>query len=227
MADFNFGSRQILRLRVAKLDTTGAPDNGASNGYVTGNPVSVQATPSIEAGDEFILKNGAGDICQQVRSCDKIKGVDLVVNLCDMDPKLIALMTGGTILDTADGESGFMLPGISASCPVPVSVEWWTIAQDGSSQAALNGSALYAHFVVPKVSFVPGAQTFENGITTIVFNGKGEENANITTNGPFDDWPTSFSEDAPDGLTGPFSAFFETSLPAATNGYVSVSSAAS
>jgi hypothetical protein len=227
MANFPFGSRQILRVRVALLDSTGAPDSGASNGYVTGNPVSIAITPSIEAGDEFILKNGAGTICQQARTCDKVKGVDATVNLCDLDPKLIALMTGGTVLDTADGSLGFMVSGVSDDCPVPVSLEWWTIAQNGSSQATLSSSALYQHWVIPYSTFVIANTTFENGITTFSFTGKGQENANITLNGPFDDWPAGFSEDAPDGLVGPISMFYETSLPAAANDYVSVTSAAS
>lgn len=224
----NFGSRQIVRFRVALLDSTGAPDAGLENGYVSGNPISVQATPSIETGDDFTVKNGAGEICMQYRGCDKIKGLDTVVTLCSMDPKLIALMTGGTVLDTvADEEVGVMLPGLSDACPVPVSVEWWTIAQDGSAQGTLAGGAAYLHHVIPKSTFVPGAQTYENGILSVVLNGKGEENPNITTNGPFDDWPAEFADNAPDGLIGPGSWFAETSLPAASNDYVEVTSAAS
>lgn len=227
MTDFTFGSRQILRFRVALLDSTGAPDPGASNGYVTGNPVSLVATPNVETGDEFTLKNGNGSICQYHKACDKIKRVDPVVNLCSMDPQLIALMTGGTILDSSDGNIGVMLPGLSDACPAPVCVEWWTVAQDGANQAVLSGSVLYIHFVIPKVTFIPAAQTYENGILTVTLNGIGDENPNITADGPFDDWPADLNDDAPDGLTSPMSYFFETTLPAAANTYVEVTSAAS
>lgn len=223
-----FGSRQIVRARVALLDATGAPDAGPDNGYVTSNPVSLQITPVVEAGDEFTLKNGGGDICQYYRSCDKVKGYDVVLNLCEFDVQMIALSTGATMLDTGDGVVGLALPRVAAGCVVPVSLEWWTVANNGTAQAVNgSGTALYWHWVIPKVNFTIGAQTFENGITTFVLNGKGEENPNITLNGPFDDWPAAFSEDIPDGVTGPLGVWWETSLPAAACDLITVTSLAS
>ena len=219
-----FSSRQVLRFRVALLDATGAPDPGAENGYVS-NLVSIAMTPVIEAGDEFILKDGAGDICASFRDCDKIKGNDAVVTLCNLDAQLIALMTGAMVFEDATGVMGLKLPLLNDACPVPVCVEWWTLAQDGSSQATISGVAQYFHFVIPLVKFVPGSWTFENGILAVVLNGKGEENPNVTVNGPFNDWPTGVV--AADGAKSALAYWRESTLPAAACDYIEVTSAAS
>ncbi len=220
-----FSSRQLLRVRVALLDSTGAPDAGSENGYVTSNPISIAMTPVVEAGDEFTLKTGDGSICASFRDCDKVKGNDPVVTLCQLDAQLISLMTGSTPFEDGDGVMGLKWPHLDNECQVPVSLEWWTYAHDGKAQATLNGAGQYLHFVIPKVVFVFGAQTFENGILSVVLNGKGEENALITLNGPFDDWPAGVVAEG--GADSAFAYWRESSLPAAACDYIAVTSAAS
>ena len=219
-----YSSRQVARARIALLDQTGAPDAGSENGYVS-KLVSVQMTPQLEEGEEFTLKTGDGDICASFRDNDKIKGNNLVLSLCQLDAQMIGLATGATIFEDNDGVMGLKIPKSTDDPPAPVCFEWWTIAQDGSSQATLNGSALYWHHVVPFNRFTIGDHTFENGILTVVLNGKGEENTNITINGPFDDWPAGVVAEG--GADSAYAYWRETSLPVASCDYVSVSSAAS
>jgi hypothetical protein len=225
MAVACWGARSIQRMRVALLDAaTGAPDNGASNGWITDALVSIVATPQTEAGDEFTLKNGDGDICQYYSTPDRVKRVDPVVSLCQSPPQLLNLMLGGDYYSDGSGALGFQLPEFTDD-PIPVSLEWWTRAWDGSAQAVIGSTAQYWHHVIPKVYFVLGAVTSEHGLETVVLNGKGEGNPNITGNGPFDDWPAQIA--TTDGITAAYGRFRESTLPDAACAYEEVTSAAS
>lgn len=217
-----YSSADVLRIRIALLTSTGAPDDGADNGYVS-NAISVARTAEIEAGDEFVQKNGDGSLCQVYRGCDKIKGVNLVLQVCEWDDQFTQLAIGGTLLTDGATVIGAMWPDFNDACPAAVSVEWWTKAWDGDSQATIGGVAQYWHHVAPYVTFVPGDATFEHGIAVQTLNGKGVSNPNITENGPFDDWPGTFN----DGVTSAYGKFLDSSLPAVACDYVAVTSAAS
>lgn len=225
MAIACWGSRSIQRMRVSLLDSSsGAPDDGASNGWVTNGIVSVVATPQTEAGDEFTLKNGDGDICQYYATPDRIKRVDPVVSLCQADPRLVNIMLGGDYYSDGSGALGYAIP-LTTDTLVPVCLEWWTRAWDGTAQATISSTAQYWHHVIPKVYFVLGTVTSEHGLETVVMNGKGSENPNITGNGPFDDWPAAIA--TTDGLVASYGRWRESTLPTASCAYVTVTSAAS
>lgn len=220
-----WGSRSVLLWRAALLDIdTGAPDPGASNGWVSNAVMSVAATPQTEAGDEFTLKNGDGDICQYYATPDRIKRVDPVLTVCEIDPRAVGLLIGGDVWTDGDGALGHNM-ALLTDDPIPVCLEWWTRAWDGSAQATLSGVAQYWHHVIPKVFFVPGAITSEHNLESRVFDGKGAENINITGDGPFDDWPATIA--TTDGATGAYSRWRESTLPTAACSYAEVTSAAS
>lgn len=225
MAVACWGSRNIVRMRVSLLTTaTGAPASGASNGWCTDGIVSVVASPQVESGSEFTLKNGDGDICQYWATPDRVKRVDPVVSFCQADPRLKKIMLGGTYWSDGSGALGHGIPMFSDD-PQPVCLEWWTIAQDGSAQAVITATAQYWHHCIPLVYFVIGTITSEHGLEVVVMNGKGTENQNITGNGPFDDWPATLA--TTDGAVAAYSRWRESSLPTAACAYVSVTSAAS
>lgn len=216
-----YSSVDVLRIRVALLTSTGAPDDGVENGYVS-NGISVARNVVIEAGDEFVQKNGDGTICQVYRGCDKIKGADIVLQVCEADDQFTQLCIGGDLFGGAT-TIGHQWPKSDDPCPADVCLEWWTYAWDGDAQAVIGGVPQYWHHVCPKVAFVPGDETFEHGITVWNLNGKGKENQYITANGPFDDWPAGLN----DGVTSAYGKFLDASLPAVACDYVAVSSLAS
>lgn len=220
-----WGSRNIVRYRISRVNAdTGAPTSGASNGWVSDGVISVEATPQVQSGDDFTLENGDGDVCQQYRTPDRIKGVDPVLRICQADPRMLGVALGGDVWTDGDGALGHGIPML-ADEPVFVCFEWWTIAQDGAAQAVLSGSGQYWHHVIPKVHFVMGPVTSEKGLEVRTINGKGEENQNITGNGPFDDWPAQIA--TTDGATAAYNRWRTSSLPAAACSYASVTSAAS
>lgn len=219
-----YGSKDIVRLRVALLDSTGAPDTGSENGYVSDAVIQVVRTPRVEAGEELTLKNGGGDLCQTAQDDDLLKGQDLTVQICTDDLQLIGLMTGATLFEDGTGTMGIVDRLITDGGSPPISFEWFSIAWDGSQQAVIGGSPIYWQRVVPFVTFVRGADTYERGFTIFNLSGKGRENANITRNGPFDDWPAQLPADGP---TGGFAEWRTTTLPDAACAFIPVTSAAS
>lgn len=223
-----FSARQVCSARVALLAEAGAPVAGANNGYVT-NLVSVETSVNVEEGDEFVQKDGCGDICARFVDCDKVKGVDATLNICTFDAQLVGLVTGGTeFVDPGTADvMGVQIPGVSAACPGAISLEWWCYAQDGASQATpdVAPAGAYWHFVIPYLKFRLGDVTYENGIPILPLVGKGSENPNITQNGPFNDWPTGVANAG--GVTSPFGYWLESSMPSAACEYEAVTSAAS
>ena len=224
-----FSARQVCAARFALLTPTGAPDTGAGNGYVT-NLVSLVTSPQVAEGDKFIQKDGCGDICARFLDCDKVEGVDATVNICTLDPILVALVTGGQTFQVpgATGDVfGMKLPSLADGCPQPVCLEWWTYAQDGSVQATPTvapGGAVW-HHVIPFLQFRLGDVTYENGIPILPLIGKGSENANITSNGPFNDWPLGVT--FTDGIDSPYGYWLEGAIPAVACAAIAVTSSAS
>lgn len=222
-----FSSLQVCRLRVARLSAAGAPSVGATNGYTSDGLVSVALTFVLSEGDDFEQKNGCGDICATFVDCDKVKRVDSVVTLCTLDAQLIDIMAGGTVFveTPSNDQFGMKIPSPGDACENPVSLEWWTIAWDVDTQAtpaSLSQSPAYWHFVIPKNRFVFGDITFENGIAVIPLNGKGEANQNITSNGPFNDWPSEVAGTG--GIDSPFGFWLDATLPTAACDPISVPS---
>lgn len=221
-----YASRDILRLRVTRLTAIGAPRTGAGNGYVSDATVQIERTPRVEAGEQHIQKNGAGVICQQAQECDVIVGQDLTLQVCTNDLQLIGMLTGAVTPSDGTGVMGYLERGMDDGCQTPVCVEWWSYAWDGNAQAVIGGAPQYWHRVVPFVTWVHAATTYARGLQVVTLNGKGSENARITTNGPYDDWPTAVSN--ADGLVNrSFGEWREATLPTAACSTITVSSAAS
>lgn len=212
-----FGSVQACAMRVGMLDDAGAPDPGANNLYVTDSLIQVQTSYEIETGEEFIQKNGCGAICQNFKEPDILKRVTLELQLCQYDYELLSMMIGGTLIEGdvvtggANAPIGLVLPSSSAPASNGVSLEIWSKAWDGGSQAVSNGGdALYHHFAWPKTTWVPGQRTIAQGILVIPVSGIGTENPTIG-DGPVDDWPIW-------GPEGPELSFLDTEIPTAQCG---------
>ena len=187
-----YASVELAALRIATLTSTGAPSTGAGKGYVTNAAIQLGVTIEVETGTEFTQKNGLGGICATLKQPDTVKGVTLALELCQLDSQLIAIMTGGQQITNSTNTIGMQLPAIGATPPV-ICVEAWTKAWNGGAQAVdayTSPNASYYHFVFPFVQWVQGQFTMEEGFMVIPLSGTGRENLLVTSNGPYDDWPS-------------------------------------
>lgn len=225
MAEHCYGSLQVCALRVAALTAGGAPDPGVDNGYVSDAIIQATIGVEVEEGDELILKNGCGALCQTFKDTDRIKRATVDLELCQLDAELIQLLIGGDLFsDTGTGDTiGYQLPFVADAAPNGVCLELWSKAWDGASQATptfLGGNAAYFHWVFPLTKWQMGDMTLENDILTVTTNGFGTENSSMWVGGPYNDWNVDVENAG--GITAAFGWFFDDVLPTAECGFVEV-----
>ena len=220
MAVANFAaSVQGVALRICRLDAQGNPMNGAENVYVTRSFMRVSFTPEYEDGDEVTEKNAAGEVCVTFKSPDTLKRATMEIAICEPDPEVTELLTGGVLLKYgADGTPpgavagtppagwpvGAVFPdatvGYASSrvgeSPNPngVGVEVWSLAvRDGARDANLP----YFRWVFPKCTLRPsGDRVIESGLLANAFEGWSVGNMYFGT-GPADDWYWPDATDRP------------------------------
>lgn len=210
-----FSSLQAVAIRVAKLTAAGAPLTGGNNGYATDALIDVTAKVELSTGDEFTVKNGAGAVCATFKNCDNIKRLTLDMNLCQLDAYLLNFLTGAPLFTSGGNPIGWQYPSVTAGCPNGVSLEVWTKAWDATQQAVpafTSPSAAFWHWVFPKTKWVQGDLKMENNIMVVPVTGTSEENASITANGPYNDWPAAVA--GPGGITHVGGVFLDPALPA-------------
>jgi hypothetical protein len=196
------GSARVCALRVTRLDEYCQFVTGAGNAVVSSAIVRLQSSPEYETGDEFIQKNGCGEVQLVVKTLDKLKRMNLQMELCTRDMELMELLTGGTLYTEGADVTGFARRGVGASDPNPVSLELWTKAiptGTGGGCPDPNAGAAWWRWVYPKATFTLGDVTHENGIGLIQMTGYAEPNV-YWGNGPFNDWPADelLQEDSPE-----------------------------
>lgn len=208
------GSVQLCALRVAKLASTGAPDPGAENLYVTDTMMSLEVDPEVSDGEDIEEKNGCGKIIVDYRSPDAYRRLNVSLVLAVPNPELVALLTGHGQLLTKDGSTvGFDYPALFDAFPEDgVSIEGWSKAiVDG----VLAGTNPYWRWVLPKVkNFRLGTRTLEDGSSQTTLEGHGYGNAQWG-DGPVNDWDSIADED----IAGPLAFARDATIPEASCEY--------
>lgn len=218
-------SLRAERIRVATLTTAGAPSTGAKKGYVSDAQIKVDLSPEIETGDSGTQKNGGGRICASFADPDRIARVSVSMDLCQFDAELVAMLTQGSTYQYSTEVVGYQPPLTTDDLDVPVCLEVWTRAWNGSSQlahASQGGDVTYIHWVFPFCKFTLGNVTLDGAIHVLPVSGKSEENDALTANGPFNDWPSWVANAG--GVQSCFAWFFDDTPPSATCGAITVPS---
>lgn len=223
-----YTSLQLCAARTSRLTLAGAPLTGAGNGYTTDAAIKLDVAVELSTGDDFEQKNGCGAICAAFKQPDRIKRLNLSLDLCQLDSELIAQLTDGDTFSTGGDVVGYQYPAVQGDDPTPVCFEGWSKAWDGSNQAvpgATSPDVAYFHWVFPFTTWTLGTVTVENALMVVPVTGQASENENITQNGPFDDWPSYISTAG--GITRVGGWFLDSDIPTATCGAIAVTSAAS
>lgn len=218
----------LCAIRATKLTEAGAPLTGASNGYLSIAPISLQVTTETEAGDDLTLKNGCGSLIASKQSPDTFKGITLALVLSQMDSYLLNILTGATLFTSGGNAIGLKAPAIG-STPPPVCLEAWTkpyVDDNQTTSTFTSPNVSWMHWVFPFTRWVLGDFTMENDFMQVPVNGIGASNTQITVNGPYNDWPSAVA--AQGGVTTPYGWFYDTVFPnAETCDFVTVTSLAS
>jgi hypothetical protein len=165
-----FASIKARRIRVTAVDSCGAPVVGECSTIVTSGFVSVGASAQVEDGQEFTVKNAWGEFCINEKDDSRVKRWDLTITLCEVDPQLLALLSGGRVF-AGPGSPPTAIGGtFGETVGTDFALELWTKVAGGScAEAAGGGAASWIYWVFPHVKGgVIGDLTFENGPLSMV-----------------------------------------------------------
>jgi hypothetical protein len=218
-------SVQGVAIRVTRLDAAGNLLNGPGDSYTTSAFLRASFTPEYEEGDEITEKSADGTICVSYKAPDTLKRITMEIAICEPDPELTALMSGGLLLRknfgsfaSPDNQSiGWAAPGVGDDpAGNGVSIEVWSFAvKDGKRASNLP----YFYWVFPYAKLrQSGDRVIENGLLANTFEGYGLGNVTFAT-GLDDRWefpiaterPYSYARGswAPEGLKGFYRWFGE------------------
>jgi len=212
-------SVQGVAIRATPLNSTGGLV--VSESYISKSFIRVSFTPEYEEGDEITEKNADGTICVTFKAPDTLKRVTMEIAVCDPDPVLSAMLSGGVVL------AGKALPGDAdnsalgwASAQVGedpsgdgVAVEVWSRAIVDGKPAQPNP---YFHWVFPYVKTrLSGDRVIENGLLANTYEGFGVGNDSFD-GGPDDGGPTEWRW--PDVTDRPYMYARSANFPDVTRG---------
>jgi hypothetical protein len=179
-------SIQGVSIRVTRLDAAGNLLTGAGDSYTTSAFMRISFTPEYEEGDEITEKGANGVVCVTYKAPDTLKRITMELAICEPDPELTALISGGLLLrknlGTAEDPNhrsvGWAAPGVGDDpAGYGVAIEAWSHAvKDGKRVGTLP----YFHWIFPYVKMrQSGDRVIENGLLANTFEGFGLGNANF------------------------------------------------
>jgi hypothetical protein len=196
-------SIQGVSIRVTRLDASGNLMTNPGDSYTTSAFMRLSFTPEYEEGDEIVEKSANGVICVSYKAPDTLKRVTLEVAICEPDPELSQLMSGGLLLRknlgsfaAPDRKSiGWASPAVGDDpAGNGVAIECWSFAvKDGKRAATLP----YFHWVFPFCRLrQSGDRVIENGMMASTFEGYALGNTNFS-NGLDDRWEYPVATERP------------------------------
>jgi hypothetical protein len=201
--------------RATLLDDTGNVHTGSDNYYVTDKMVQLQLTPEIEAGSDRTVKSGCDCIIATAKFPDLLKRFNFEIQLGQLEPGLISLMTGSALISSGADPIGFDFPN-NLECgqtpPPKVAIEAWSYVWEIDHQSE---TLPYWHWVWPMAQWQFGQSTLNSDVLIPVLTGYSRANP-VWAHGPYNDDP---------GVPiGPFGAVWQTATapPAAVCGLQTV-----
>jgi hypothetical protein len=157
MASKTYITTKSRRMRITRLDTCGAPVEGDASTLVTNGLVKVETALDIEDGDTFEKRDAWGDYCLNDEDSPRIKGADLTIEWCAVDPDGYELTTGARLLVAVAADSDFAAVGDSVgfgigvdTVPGDFALEVWT--KIGGGACTTSGDPIWLYTVWPWVT---------------------------------------------------------------------------
>jgi hypothetical protein len=159
---------------------------GPADSYTTSAFMRISFTPEYEEGDEITEKGANGVVCVTYKAPDTLKRITMELAICEPDPELSALISGGLLLRKNLGTSGqpqhksvgWAAPGVGDDpAGNGVAIEAWSHAiKDGKRAGVLP----YFHWIFPYVKMrQSGDRVIENGLMANTFEGYGLGNSSF------------------------------------------------
>lgn len=179
-------SIQGVSIRVTRLDSVGNLLTGPADSYTTSAFMRISFTPEYEEGDEITEKGANGVVCVTYKAPDTLKRITMELAICEPDPELSALISGGLLLRKNLGTTGqpdhksigWAAPGVGDDpAGNGVAIEAWSHAIKDGKRA---GTLPYFHWIFPYVKMrQSGDRVIENGLLANTFEGYGLGNSSF------------------------------------------------
>lgn len=179
-------SIQGVAVRVTRLDAAGTLLNEDGDSYTTTAFMRMSFTPEYEEGDEIVEKSADGTVCVSYQAPNTLKRVTMELAICEPDPELTQLISGGLLLRKNLGtyaspnrsSIGWASPAVGDDpSGFGVAIECWSFAvKDGKRASTLP----YFHWVFPYcILRQSGDRVIENGMLATTFEGYGLGNTSF------------------------------------------------
>jgi hypothetical protein len=173
-------SVQGVLMRVRPLNVDGTFDTSKPVHWTSGF-ISASFAPELTTGDEIETKAADGSVCVSWKADDSLKRLTFNLALCNVDPEVVKLLAGGSIIVDGSADAiGYSSAPVGSAIGNPVCIEIWSYRNVGGKP----GTPPYYHWVFPYVKVrYDGEREFSNTALANQFTGQALGNAALTTVG--------------------------------------------
>lgn len=201
------------KIRVTRLDGCGRPVFGDDSQVVSKGFISVGYTANTTESDEINVTNAAGEVCVYEAAVTTLTGYGVEIAFCNVDPELLALVTGQPVVLGPDGSTviGFDIDTQITLDNSNFAMELWAGAPAGDACSTEGAQGNFGYLLLPFVSGgILGDFSVENGAVTFTVTGANTKEGNHWGVGPYADIMLGNQEPTP--LPGPMSSPVSTSV---------------
>lgn len=196
------------RIRVTRLDSCGRPIYGDDSQVVSKGFISVAYTANTTESDEINVPNAAGEVCVYEPSVTSLVGYGIEIQFCNVDPELLALVTGQNVVLAADGTTvvGFDIDTKIGLENSNFALELWAGSPTGDACSTAGAQGSYGYILLPFVTGgILGDFTVENAAVTFTITGANTKEGNSWGVGPYDVMLDNSPTPAPSKMSTPVS----------------------
>lgn len=208
----------LCRVRHTRLNPDGTVAAAPNNHVVTSNPMTLEITPDVLAGDTKDLIGGCDCVIATYRGKDKLRRFNLKLTMGTIEPAQIELMLGAGLFVNGSSENiGASWPTSQISCSgaqaPPSAIEAWSDLWIGDNQPQTGPR--YIRWIFPMTFWQLDAWTLQNDLAGFGFTGFTRSNPWAN---PYIDFPTGVTT-----VPGQGGFFFDSTIPSAYCGYSTTS----
>lgn len=173
-------------MRVTALDGCGRPRPGACASIVSEGFISVAFTAVTDTGTEISVQNAAGKTCIRDTPCPTFNGYTVEIAFCEVNPLLLALVSGqGAIFDADGNGAGFTVNSDVSGCDSGFALELWSNVP-GIACAEPGAQGSFGYVLVPFLQGgVLGDFTIQNDAVTFTLSGAATKTGSGWGVGPY------------------------------------------
>ncbi len=138
---------QPVVARFTRVNDCGVPVTGVGSAQVTIDAfTSIEVTPNYEDGQRFLTRKANGQPCVNEQAVGFFNWIDEVNTFCAIDPDLVSVVTGGTLLTSGVTGTGVMLGEGLTTARFSKEI-WQTVA--GAEGCDPSGVTRYMYWAFP------------------------------------------------------------------------------